>query len=174
MGPKSPALLGLSWTLLKLVTGRDIFHSHLYSHFSCLKRQIILKLWMNNYVNITWTPNRLFIPKLISLVWKLGFWREFECLFTIFRSQLCYFQPFFKGVCPYYKSYWFLLLLCIYTLFGQAIRWCKLFWIRQSNNFAPTNQIFPFTHGWTWWACHVPAICSVIISENNGTASLIL
>ena len=40
----------------------------------------------------------------------------------IFRSQFCHVQPFFKGVCSYCMSNWFQLLLCIYTLFGQAIR----------------------------------------------------
>ena len=120
--------------------------------------------------------------------WKIGpkrpyFYTSNPLKWVPFLAKITGFEAWAAHPCPTqiwvppprdYKSNWFLLLLCIYTLFGQAIRWCKLFWIRQSNNFAPTNQIFPFTHGWTWWACHIPTICSVIISENNGTASLIL
>ena len=64
----------------------------------------MLKLWKIIYVNITLTPNRLFIPKVDQPGLKPRILGGFECLFTIFRSQFCHVQPFFKGVCSYYKS----------------------------------------------------------------------
>ena len=141
------SLLKGPWTLSKLVAGRDIFRSHLYSHVSCPKKANYVEV-VDDYLcqhNINTQQNiytKVDQPGLKTRI-LAGIWMLVHNFpFTILSRPAT-----FKGVCSHYKSNWFLLLLCIYTLFSQAIRWCKLFGIRQSNSFAPTNQIFPFTHG---------------------------
>ena len=91
-------LKGQMSLMSKLVAGRDIFCSHLYSHLSCLKKANYVEVMDDYLCQYNKNTQQIIYTKTDQPGLKT---RILAGIWMLVHNHI---QPFFKGVCSYYKS----------------------------------------------------------------------